>query len=165
MLPHHTKSPTASWSKFCCRILRVLTPRQHLSYGTNSYLLHVFSYIWILSFIPRWWSEYRFLSTSHYCLWSRRVSDLTRRGNRFLKSYHNYIPRRTSEHEGPCRWSMNRFIFDFFVSVKKTNEDFAAAKSLIFPPHPSRFACHLPRHGKATAVRSSINRREESNNF
>ena len=27
---------------------------------------------------------------------------------------------------------MNRFIFDFFVSVKKTNEDFAAAKSLIF---------------------------------
>ena len=53
----------------------------------------------------------------------------------------------------------------FFVSVKKTNEDFAAAKSLIFPPHPSRFACHLPRHGKATAVRSSINRREESNNF
>ena len=37
-------------------------------------------------------------ATSHYCLWSRRVSDLTRRGNRFLKSYHNYIPRLTSEH-------------------------------------------------------------------
>ena len=25
MLPHHTKPPTASWSKSCCRILRALT--------------------------------------------------------------------------------------------------------------------------------------------
>ena len=26
ILPHHTKPPTASWSKFCFRILRTLTP-------------------------------------------------------------------------------------------------------------------------------------------
>ena len=46
-----------------CRVkpLRVLTPRQHLSYGAESYLLHVFSYI-RTCFLFSGWRLCRFVS-------------------------------------------------------------------------------------------------------
>ena len=54
----------------------------------------------------------------------------------------------------------------FLFSMENKNiEDFAIAKSINLPPHPSRSARHLPRHGKATVIPASINGREESDNF
>ena len=43
-----------------------------------------------------------------------------------------------------------------------TNEDFAIAKSINRPPHPSRSARHLPRHGKAYRLASADNRGEDN---
>ena len=45
---------------------------------------------------------------------------------------------------------------------EQNNEDFALAKSHNCPPHPSRFARHLPRHGKADRFASADNRGEDN---
>ena len=44
----------------------------------------------------------------------------------------------------------------------ENNEDFAYAKSSNCPPHPTRFARHLPRHGKANRLASADNRGEDN---
>ena len=50
----------------------------------------------------------------------------------------------------------------FLVFTGNNNEDFASAKSINLPPHPSRFARHLPRHGKADRFASADNRGEDN---
>ena len=46
-----------------------------------------------------------------------------------------------------------------FAGLRKIS---AGAKISKYPPHPSRFACHLPRHGKAYRFASADNRGEDN---
>ena len=48
------------------------------------------------------------------------------------------------------------------IPLRGIEEDFAFAKSTNLPPHPSRFARHLPRHGKADRLASADNRGEDN---
>ena len=48
------------------------------------------------------------------------------------------------------------------IPLRGIEEDFAFAKSTNLPPHPSRFARHLPRHGKADRFASADNQGEDS---
>ena len=48
------------------------------------------------------------------------------------------------------------------IPLRGIEEDFAFAKSTNLPPHPSRFARHLPRHGKADRFASADNRGEDN---
>ena len=50
----------------------------------------------------------------------------------------------------------------YFADERKISAD---AKIFEYPPHPSRFACHLPRHGKAYRFASADNRGEDNKAF
>ena len=49
------------------------------------------------------------------------------------------------------------------ISASRIEEDFRLRENPLFsPPHPTRFARHLPRHGKADRLASADNQGEDN---